>query len=1324
MSVVIDPALAAVGKDLILGNDPSSFRRKFDEWYEHHTLLAEATGVTDENQLLKLLMLWGGKDFRKFCHEAGVIATGDGADTLQNAVVKIRTKAGTHANLSMAMYNLLHHEQGTKTVCQYAREISELADQCQLDTIRYTKDRAMRDALLFGTSDNKLRRDGLAQDLSYDQLLKNALSYEQSRQAASQITTTSVPEEVNKVHSKPGRYSGRHTRPTDNTNSFPHANKCPNCPKHYRPHPINKCPAQGKTCMACRGKDHFAGSRKCPATHVKAVSLDDTEKDNDAPEYSFTYYIDIDTVKAIDTSATDTLVTIQINQQPIQLYVDSQCKRTIIPSTMMHKTLGTLTHSNTKFKPYGTHTKLTTVGEFTATMVTKAGCSLDTTIYVVDGETPTVPLLGEIDAKALGILKINKEGHAQQEEVISDVKERLETAGYQVRHDKDKPDAVTEEGKKAVQQILDKHTDVFKGIGLLKDQQIKLHIDEKVEPVVAPYRAVPLAFQEALSKHLEELRQNGKIEDVPQDAHSGWVSNVVITQKKNGTLRMNIDMREANKAIRHTPRHVETVQEMRHKMRDAKFFTEMDMGHAFHQIALSEDSRAVATFRTHEGLHRFKVLFFGAAPATDLFHERIRATLEGLEGCTNIHDNIIVWGRTEEEHTKNLDACLSRLKSKGLTLRKEKCTFLTTSVVWFGWTFSSAGMSADQNKVKAIVEAGKPSSCEDVKSFLQAVQFNAKFTFDSEEQYAKMTEPLRKMTHKHARFNWTPECNTAYENIREAISSDTALRYFDPNLPTVLITDASDVGIAATIYQKHNDTLKPVDHASRALTETEKSYSSIEKESLAQAWGMETHRYYLLGIEFESYTDHEPLVGIYSGKRKGNARLERHRIKVQGYRYTMKYLPGKTNPCDYASRHPLPLGSKLRQTKNDTLLDEGDELCISHIITEDLPDAITLEELQRATSQNLTFNKLMTAIEKGYIGNDPKLKPYKAIFSELGCAQGIIMRGDRIVIPSQLQNMVIESAHEGHQGEVKTKQLLRSKVWFPQMDKMVKEKIETCIGCQANTPYTTRDPLQPTKLPDGPWQDLAMDFKGPLPSGEYLLVVIDAYSRYPEVEIVGSTAAHKVIPKLDKIFATHGFPYTLKTDGGPPFNGTDSHDFARYMKWTGIKHKIVSPDDPEANGLAENFMKNLSKTWKIALTEKKNPQQELYKFLRHYRATPHSTTGKPPAELLYKRKYKVRLPELPAYEEDDEVRQRDQQQKLTQKWHKDKRHNVRPHQIKKGDKVLLQNQIRTGKTPWYDPDPYTVIEVQGHQITATRRGATKRRDAKKFKIIKVTPSQA
>ena len=115
-----------------------------------------------------------------------------------------------------------------------------------------------------------------------------------------------------------------------------------------------------------------------------------------------------------------------------------------------------------------------------------------------------------------------------------------------------------------------------------------------------------------------------------------------------------------------------------------------------------------------------------------------------------------------------------------------------------------------------------------------------------------------------------------------------------------------------------------------------------------------------------------------------------------------------------------------------------------------------------------------------------------------------------------------------------------------------------------------------------------------------------------------------VIPHLDRIFSTHGFPEMAKTDGGPPFNG---HDYHQYMQWAGIHSVVVSPENPEANGLAENFMKTMNKVWHIAHIEGKNHQQELYKFLRHYRATPHSSTGKAPAEVLFNRPFQVRLPQ-------------------------------------------------------------------------------------------------
>ena len=223
-----------------------------------------------------------------------------------------------------------------------------------------------------------------------------------------------------------------------------------------------------------------------------------------------------------------------------------------------------------------------------------------------------------------------------------------------------------------------------------------------------------------------------------------------------------------------------------------------------------------------------------------------------------------------------------------------------------------------------------------------------------------------------------------------------------------------------------------------------------------------------------------------------------------------------------------------------------------------------------------------------------------------------------------LRQQVVDTAHEGHLGIVKCKQLLRTKLWFPHLDTMVERRINGCLGCQATTYKPVRDPLRPTPLPDRPWQRVDMDFWGLLPSGEYLLVIIDEYSRYPEVEFVRSTSAQAVIPHLDRIFSTHGFPEMAKTDGGPPFNG---HDYHPYMQWAGIHSVVVSPEDPEANGLAENFMKTMNKVWHIAHIEGKNHQQELYKFLRHYRATPHSSTGKAPAEVLFNRPFQVRLPQ-------------------------------------------------------------------------------------------------
>ena len=460
-------------------------------------------------------------------------------------------------------------------------------------------------------------------------------------------------------------------------------------------------------------------------------------------------------------------------------------------------------------------------------------------------------------------------------------------------------------------------------------------------------------------------------------------------------------MREANRAIKRTPRHVTTVQEMRHKLAGATVFSELDMSHGFHQLKLAENSRHFGTFRTHEGLHRFKVLFFGAAPASDIFHARISEAMAGLEGCMSIHDNILVWGRTPAEHAKNLEACLQRLKEKGLTLRKEKCNFGKSEITWFGWTFTASGMSADQRKVEAIKQAGRPASTDDVKSFLQACQYNAKFMFGTKHAYAQVTWPLRQMTCKGAKYVWSDDCENAYQEILGAMMREDALRPFDPKLPTKLVTDAGPDGLAASLFQvSASGEWIPVDHASRALTKCEQRYSQFEKESLAQAWGMQVHRNYLLGIQFESYTDHKPLLPVYNGLKRGNARVERHKLRTNDFQFKMMHIMGKHNPCDYASRHPRPLSNFTKEEKEAMMLDVEDEVFINRIIEDDLPDAVTLSMLQKATKEDPVSQKIIKGIHKGYVNKDPEMMPFKNILREMTYADGVLLRGERIYIPA------------------------------------------------------------------------------------------------------------------------------------------------------------------------------------------------------------------------------------------------------------------------------------------------------------------------------------
>ena len=433
-------------------------------------------------------------------------------------------------------------------------------------------------------------------------------------------------------------------------------------------------------------------------------------------------------------------------------------------------------------------------------------------------------------------------------------------------------------------------------------------------------------------------------------------------------------------------------------------------------------------------------------------------------------------------------------------------------------------------------------------------------------------------------------------------------------------------------------------------------------------------------------------------------------LRLQQYDFSVIYKKGAENPADFMSRHPLPI-----RHSRPNIADEY----VNFIAQEALFPALTIEEIRSAVENDKQLHAVRAAIKTNLWSLD-LVKPFRAISEEITIdhTNHILLRGTRIIIPQALQSRVIKLAHEGHQGVAKTKAMLREYVWFPEIEKLVKEEIDTCIACQATGQPNPQEPLQPTPLPEGPWKELKVDFCGPLPQDQYLLVIIDTYSRYPEVEHVTTTSARATIPKLDAIFARHGIPDEVKSDNGPPFFGDE---FTSYMKSLGIKHTTSTPLWPQGNATAEAFMKPLGKAICTAVLENRKWKQELYRFLLNYRTTPHSTTKIPPAQLLSNRIVKGRLPLLPTkscpVDRHDEARINDEKSKKKSKEYADAKRKVKESEIKVGDTVICRQNKQKKFSTKFEANPYTVVTVKGSKIVAKRGRYYVKRNSSFFKKI-------
>ena len=274
------------------------------------------------------------------------------------------------------------------------------------------------------------------------------------------------------------------------------------------------------------------------------------------------------------------------------------------------------------------------------------------------------------------------------------------------------------------------------------------------------------------------------------------------------------------------------------------------------------------------------------------------------------------------------------------------------------------------------------------------------------------------------------------------------------------------------------------------------------------------------------------------------------------------YKPGKDaeNPADFISRHP--------RNPCTPPADNATEVYVNYLCNNLIPKAMTINEVQQETTKDPVLCKLSEAIaHNNWL--DPEVKSFLNVKDELSVCNGLILRNHRLVLPHSLTKQSRRSGAHRSPRHCQDKDVAARKSVVPFHRQVSGRKSQdvnlACLPCQAATTGTSTnpEPLIMTKLPDAPWKEVAVDFVGPFPSSELLLVVIDEFSRFPEEEIINSTSATTVIPKLDNIFSRQGVPCVLKTDNGPPFNSSEFEQFANYL---GFQHRKVTPYWPQANG--------------------------------------------------------------------------------------------------------------------------------------------------------------
>ena len=768
-----------------------------------------------------------------------------------------------------------------------------------------------------------------------------------------------------------------------------------------------------------------------------------------------------------------------------------------------------------------------------------------------------------------------------------------------------------------------------------------IETDPNAAPIYQRSRPVPLHYVKTVQEEVAAMVRAGIV--VPSS--SEWSSPIVIVKKKDGGIRICVDYRALNDVTVKDSFPLPRIADLLQSLHGAQLFSSMDLQKGFHQIEMDLASRSKTAFAVPWGLFEYTVMPFGVCNGPSSFQRLVTLALSDCLGvdCLAYIDDILVYAASPTEMLSKLRRVFDRLRTAGLKVKPQKCTFGVPEVSFLGHCINGEGTRMLDDKVEKIRATPRPRNLTELRAFLGLTNYYRDYI----AHYAEIAAPLYDLLRKGKSWQWTSDQQMALEAVKTAFTAANGLIHPNPTDLFVLDTDASLEGIGGVLSQIQSGVERIICCASRILSPAERNYDTTRRELLAVVTFCERFSHYLCGAMFVLRTDHAALRWLFHSVEPSQ-QSSRWISRLADFPMLVIHRPGHLHcNADALSRRPLLLSDGfLTETDGTNPVDlPGPPTPSTAHIDAVLarygapPEAASLQELlDQDVDETLRAVKAAVSSEEWPERREVTMRSaeYRAFFAKrrlLDILDGrLVYRRPNhdgltrvLVVPRIARSSVIAECHgaktAAHFAERKTLDALRRRFWWPAIKADVRLYCRLCATCQVCAKRTPAGhaPMQVFEA-GAPWEVLGMDYIGPVEQthrrNRHILTMVDHFTRLTVLVPTRNQSTETTIKAVvDKWVAYYGVPRVIHSDRGTSFT---SEVMAAVCDRLGVRKTQTTAYRPQADGRVERTNRTVKECLTRLLHEHANDWDELLpQVAMAINSATHEGTGYSPFYLAH-----------------------------------------------------------------------------------------------------------